>query len=317
MSSIAALRARQYCTALDAKVASLAADQHGVVTLAQLRQLGLSGRAVQARAARGALHRVHRGVYAVGHPLLGPDGRRMAAVLACGPGAVLSHRSAAAAWGFRATDRVRHEVTTADRGRRHRPGIEVRYASTLTSEDITVLRGIPITSVARTFVDLAGVITRESLDRSLHEAEVLGLLDARAFDDAMARTPNARGVGTLRAALRDPVAGVTRSALEDRFLRLCHKAALRPPRTNVHLRVDGRLIEVDALWPDVRLVVELDGAAFHRTARAFERDRRRDALLVAHGYVVVRLTWRRIADEPDAVVAELRAILVRRAAMQH
>ncbi len=167
--------------------------------------------------------------------------------------------------------------------------------------------------MARTFVDVAGVVARPSLKRGLHEAEVLGLLDARAVQDAIDRTPNRPGVGTLRAALLDPAQGVLRSVLEERFAALCDDAGLPAPRRNARLRVGRCLVEVDVLWPDRRVVVELDGTAFHRTARAFERDRRRDAALVAAGYVVARLTWRRVVDEPDVVVGELRTILALRA----
>jgi very-short-patch-repair endonuclease len=294
-------------------LAELAARQHGVVTAGQLRALGLGARGVSHRVARGRLHRVHRGVYAVGHPLLTPDGRRMAAVLACGEGAVLSHRSAAAAWGVRPTDRADHEVSTMRRGPGSRPGIDVHRVRVLAPADTAVVRGVPITSVARTLVDLAGVLAPHALDRAVHQAEVLRLLDARAVHDAMDRVPKRRGIATLRAALARPSAGVTRSRLEERFLALRDRAGLPRPRLNAHLPLGDRLVEVDALWRRERVVVELDGAAVHRTARAFEEDRRRDAALAALDHLVVRLTWRRLGAEPNAVLRELRTILALRA----
>jgi very-short-patch-repair endonuclease len=226
---------------------------------------------------------------------------------------VLSHRSAAAAWGLRPTDRAAHEVTTTRRGRGRRPGIEVCHVSDLSPADVMALRGIPITTVARTLLDLAGVVAPHVLERGVHEAEVLRLLDARAVTDAMKRAPFSRGIGVLRAILAEPTVGPTRSSLEERFVALCRRARLLQPYLNAHVRVGDRLIQVDALWPRERVVVELDGAAVHRTALAFEADRRRDAALAARGYVVVRLTWRRVADAPDTVVAELRTILTLRA----
>jgi very-short-patch-repair endonuclease len=313
VSSFDAPRARESCVGLDRELAALAARQHGVVSLTQLRELGLSERGAQSRAERGALHRVHRGVYAVGHRLLTSDGARMAAVLACGPGAVLSHRSAAAAWGLRPSSRACAEVTTTHRGRGGRPGIEVRHVRSLVFADVDELRGVPITAVARTLVDLAGVLSADALERAVHEAEVLRFLDAAAVRDAADRAPNRRGSGRLRAALEAGDPGDTRSRLEERFLALCRCGRLPRPRLNVHVALFDRLIEVDALWRPERLVVELDGRAAHRTARAFEADRRRDAALAAEGYVVLRLTWKRLAQEPDAVVRELRTILAARA----
>jgi very-short-patch-repair endonuclease/predicted transcriptional regulator of viral defense system len=292
----------------DRALAELAARQHGVVSLAQLEAVGLGARGAQQRATRGRLHRIHLGVYAVGHAVLGADGRRMAAVLACGPEAVLSHRSAAAAWGLRPSDRARHEVSTPQRGRRSLPGIEVHGVRTLAHDDVTELRGIPMTTVARTLVDLAAVLPTPALERALREAEVLRVLDARAV---LAAARNRRGTARLRRVLAEPDPGPTRSALEERFLALCRRRGLPPPRLNVLV---GRL-EVDALWPAERLIVELDGAAVHATRRAFDADRRRDAALVAAGYAVLRLTWLRVVYEADVVADEVRrALALRRAA---
>jgi hypothetical protein len=294
---------------VDEALAALAARQYGVVSSAQLRELGLRTRAVHHRAATGRLHRVHRGVYAVGHESLSLEARRMAAVLACGDHALLSHRSAAAAWGLRATSRTRWDVTTPQRGRRSLPGIELHAARALANEDATTLRGIPVTSVPRTLVDLAAVLPPGALERAVHEAEVLRLLDVAAVDAVLARSPGRRGTGRLRALLAQPSPGPTRSALEERFLGVCRHARLPLPRLNAHVATSDSLIEVDVLWPHQRVIVELDGAAVHQTRRAFHADRRRDAALAAEGYVVVRLTWQRITRERSAVVDELQRLL--------
>jgi very-short-patch-repair endonuclease len=297
---------------LDAAIAELAGRQHGVVSLEQLRSLSLDARAVQQRASRGKLHRVHRGVYSVGHRLLSQDGAWMAAVLACGRGAVLSHRSAAAAWGLRPTSRARIEVTI-ERSRRGPARVEAHRVRALAADDVTTLRAIPITTVARTLVDLAAVLPAHALERAVHEAEVLRLLDTTTVHQAMTRAPGRRGLARLGHLLSVPSPGPTRSAFEDRFRTLCRDGELPTPRMNTHVRAGNDLIEVDALWPDTRLIVELDGAAAHHTARAFHDDRRRDAALAAHGYQVIRLTWQRVTEEPEAVRDELRRIHALRA----
>jgi very-short-patch-repair endonuclease len=305
-------RRRSGPAALDRALADLAARQYGVVSLEQLRALGLGPRGAQHRVTSGRLHRLHRGVYAVGHDAVATDGRRIAAVLACGPGAVLSHRSAAAAWGLRPTSRARLEVTTSARSRSGPIAIELHRVRRLHADDVDVLGRIPITSVGRTLVDLAAVLPVHALERAVHQAEVLRLLDAEQLAAALARSPTARGTRTLRALLAEPSPGTTRSALEERFLALCRNSAVPRPRLNLHVPTDHGLVEVDACWPAARLVVELDGAAAHRTRRAFHADRRRDAALAAQGYVVVRLTWERVTREPDAVRHELTRILALR-----
>jgi very-short-patch-repair endonuclease len=269
----------------------------------------MDARTVQYRATRGLLHRVHRGVYAVGHPRLSTDGLRMAAVLACGPRAALSHRAAAAVWGMRPTARERLEVTTTDRGRRGPPGVELHRVRRLSRLDLTRHRGIPITSVARTLVDLAELLDADELAKAVHEAEVLRLLDVTSVEAAMARANGRRGIAMLRAALADPAPALTRSELERQFILLCRRTRLPIPKVNVSLTVGDRRIEVDTLWASERVIVELDGERPHYTRRAFHADRRRDAGLAAEGYVVVRLTWERIAREPDQVVAELHRLL--------
>jgi Protein of unknown function (DUF559)/Transcriptional regulator, AbiEi antitoxin len=289
----------------DVAVARLAADQYGVVALAQLLALGLSERAVHHRVAAGRLHRLHRGVYAVGHTALVREGRWMAAVLACGPGAALSHRTAACAWELRPSDTQRIDVITASRGRKGHRGIDLHRTRNLPPDDVDLLSGIRVTSVARTLVDLADVLSFDALAGAIHEAEVARRLDVRAFEG---RTNGRRGARKLAAALGEPIAPRTRSALEHRFVALCLGEGLPMPRFNVY--VCG--FEVDALWAAAKVIAELDGAAVHHTRRKFHSDRARDATLIAEGYVVLRFTWLRILREPRQVAEQIRTVLRRR-----
>jgi uncharacterized protein DUF559/putative AbiEi antitoxin of type IV toxin-antitoxin system len=291
----------------DRRTAALAARQHGVVALHQLAALGLAPGAVDRRVFTGRLHRVHAGVYAVGHPRLTQRGCWMAAVLACGEAALLSHRSAAELWGIGTYLDIRIDVTVPDRSGRHRPHIAVHRPRSLPEEDRGELDGIPVTTPARTIRDLASVVGASRLQRAFHEADRLGLLDVPALAALCTRTSGRRGAGRLRALLAThigPSPG-TRSALEHRFLDLCHRAGLPTPAINVPV-CD---YEVDALWPAQRLVVELDGYAFHHARKAFETDRTRDAALQLAGYRVLRVTHRRLVDDPSAVIETIRKLL--------
>jgi hypothetical protein len=301
---------------VDQAIAVLAAEQHGVIGATQLQTLGLSPRAIRHRVAAGRLHRAFPGAYAVGHPQLPVDGRRLAAVLACGEGAVLNRRSAAAAWGLLNGDGRRFDVVAPGRsgGRvADSRGIALRRTRRLAPEDVTTLRGVPVTTVARTLLDLAGCTPVGTLQHTVHEAEVLRLLDVDAVLATIDRNPGRRGTRALRRALGvsapDPVNGV----FATRFLRLCARHGLPAPRLGVHVDGGDRLYEVDALFATQRVIVELDGRAVHATARNFQTDRRRDSVLAACGYQTLRYTWRRIHDEPAAVAAELRHVLALRA----
>jgi REase_MTES_1575/Transcriptional regulator, AbiEi antitoxin len=291
---------------VDHAIASLAERQHGVVGLRQLRALGMTDSAVRYRIAVGRLHRSHVGVYAVGHWWLSANGRRMAAVLACGPEAVLSHRDAAALWGLRPSSRRRTDVTAA-RQMRSRPGIDVHRVRSLHADDRTKEQGIPVTRDARTLLDLADVVRRSDLRRAFEEADRRRLLDLFAVEALLHRSPGRHGLKALRALVDDASASATdtQSELEAAFLRFCAHHAIPPPATNV--QVAG--FTVDAVWPAQQLIVELDGYAFHGTRAAFERDRARDAELQRAGYRVVRLTWRRLHREPAAVAASLHGML--------
>jgi hypothetical protein len=273
---------------VSAAIAAFAGLRHGVVSLAEFADLGLGPRGVQHRADAGHLHRLYDGVYAVGHPGVALDGRRRAAVLACGDGAALSHRSAGALWGLCSDDSRRWHVTVPRSGRVEPRGIVLHKSRAVRRHDVLVLRHVCVTTPAWTLVDLAGVLSNERLERAFQEAEVLGLLDVEALLDALARCRGRRGTGRVRRLLAAPSAGLARSELEARFIRLCRAGHLPPPRFNVAVDAGGRNVEVDVLWADQRVVVELDGERFHRTRRGFEADRRRDAALVAAGFVVVR-----------------------------
>ena len=291
---------------VDGRVAELAQTQHGVVAHRQLLALGLGADAVQHRVTVGRLHTVHIGVYAVGHRLLSGHGRWMAAVLAAGSTAMLSHRAAAALWQLLSSAAPRLDVTVPGTSRRGPAGVTVHRTRRLHPEDRAECEGIPVTSAARTLLDLAGMVRRRELERAVEAAERLGIFDFRSVDRLVDRSAGRRGRRALRSVLldyREP--SFTRSELERRFVRLCRAAGLRAPATN--LWIAGG--EADVAWPDHRLVVELDGHAFHATRAAFERDRKRDAELQLAGYRVLRVTHRRLEREPEELVAAIQALL--------
>jgi very-short-patch-repair endonuclease len=293
----------------DEAVAALAARQHGVVSTAQLRAAGLGAGAIEHRVLRRRLVRLHRGVYAVGHARLTARGRLWAAVLACGGryAAVVSHRSAAAVWEL-APPATLVEVTTL-RHSRSTPTVRVHRTASLHGQDIHRGHdGLPVTTVARTLLDLAAILSPTRLERACHQAELQRRLDMTAVDDVLERAGTGRGSRRLRKAI-DQLAATgaqaTRSELEIRFLSLIAQARL--PRPLVNATVQG--LEVDFLWPTHDLVVETDGAATHLTATAFEADRRRDAILQVAGLRVLRVTWRQLTEHPDAIERSLRALL--------
>jgi very-short-patch-repair endonuclease len=279
--------------------------QWGVVSLAQLRALGFGYGAIKHRVAVGRLHRLHRGVYAVGHRALRREGRWLAAVLACGPGAVLSHRSAAAHWGLLATSQARIDVT-APRSRDGTGGIRVHRARSLDDRDTTAHEGIPITTVARTLLDLAATVRPDRLERAYAQALHLRLYDHRAIAALLARTNGHRGKSALaHATARDPK--WTRNRFEARFLQLIRDNSLPEPLVNHVLDApDHGHCEVDFYWPKQRLIVETDGWETHGTRAAFEADRAKDAALTAAGQRVVRFTW---WTDPELAVRRVKALL--------
>jgi hypothetical protein len=294
------------------QIAKIAARQHGVVSTHQLLDLGLTRSAVNQRVAAGRLHRVHPGAFAVGHPILSREGAYMAAVLACGPGALLSHRSAAALWDLRRSERSRIDVTAPGRRRRAIRRIEAHRSRTLVPRDAARVKNIPCTSVARTLVDLAEVVDLRALERACEQAEILNLFNAEALANALARVRGRHGAPKLRAVLGAAAPGetLTRSELEERFLALCGAAGLPRPEVNAWIPfAGGEGAEADFLWRGRGLIVETDGHATHGTRRAFERDRRRDQRLALAGYRVIRFTWRQVARDPGEVAQTVRQLL--------
>jgi very-short-patch-repair endonuclease len=267
--------------------------------------LGMTARSVQRRLDGGRLHVLHRGVYAVGHRVLSAKGRWMAAVLAGGPDAVLSHRSAAALWNIRPTARARTDVTVG-RNRRPRRGIEFHRIQ-LPDDEKTTHEGIPVTIVARTLIDLAKVLDRARLEKALAQAEIQRLHTGLPLNAAVQRHATRPGVKKLTAAIAKTTwaENITRSELEDRFLAFLDAHNLRRPETNV--LIEG--LEVDCVWRDKRVIVELDGRATHGTRQAFERDRERDRILQAAGWRVIRITWTQLHLQPAAVRRDLRKLL--------
>jgi very-short-patch-repair endonuclease len=286
----------------------LAARQHGVVSRAQLLAVGLTPRAIHARVTRGRLVRLHRGVYAVGHTALTSHSRDMAAVLACGPAALRSHRSAAHAWLILRSSSARIEVT-ADRGCKPKPGITIHRSRLTHPDDRALVNGIPTTSVARTIVDLADVLGDRRFGDAVNESEVLRLFDRDEVDKTLERLPGRKGrhrMNRILAAYR-PDPSFTRSGAERRFLRLCAEHYLPRPSTNIF--IGGH--ELDAYWEDARLGIELDGEVFHHTTQAYYEDRRRDRRLATLGIQVNRVTWRDL-DDAAGLAAELKAIRAQR-----
>jgi very-short-patch-repair endonuclease len=269
----------------DQVVAELAARQHGVVSAAQLGAAGLDRHAVARRVKAGRLHRVHRGVYAVGHKRLSFEGRCLAAVLACGESAVLSHRSAGVLWGMLLPSLHPIDVTVPSHsGREKRRGIVLHRSTTVGSELVTRRNGIPLTCPARTLQDLRRVLSPKWLQKASRKA-----LDLRL---------------DVTSAL-DAEPDLTRSELERLFLRLCRSHSLPSPEVNAGIGP----FEVDFLWRDLSLIVETDGFRHHSSRAAFESDRARDARLQALGYRVLRFTYRQVRETPQAVVASLRGVM--------
>lgn len=292
-------------SSLDRAAVELATAQHGIVSRRQLLRLGFSASRIDRWVALGRLHRAHAGVYALGHPLLSVRGRQLAAVLACGERAVLSHRSAAALWGLLQPAPGPIDVTVPGRSRK-RGGISVRVTRSLDRTEIGVREGVPCTTPARTLVDLAAVAGERELLRALEQSVVLRILDRAALTTALEGSRGRRGAGALRrllARLTEPPA--LRSELERRFLELVRGASLPVPVANGI--VNG--FEVDFHWPAHRLVVETDGRAFHGNAIAFDRDRRRDLALERAGWRVLRLGWRQVVEEPRSVGTALASLL--------
>ena len=291
---------------IEGEILRLVEKQHGVVALEQLHELGLGRSAIKHRLRSGRLITVHRGVYKLSPAPLSQRGRWKAATLAA-PSSVLSHRSAAALWGLQRA-RASVEVTALSGGSRSRRGLTIHRTRRLDRLDRAVRERIPVTALPRTLLDLAEVEDARRLRRATEEADRLGLLHLGDLERAIERHAGRRGVAPLRALLAGYTdAPPTRSELEDRFLDLCREADLPPPRTNAV--VAG--LEVDAYWPEVRLVVELDGYRYHSGPDARERDHDRTLRLQDAGCEVRRFTWRQVTRKAATVERSVREELDR------
>ena len=290
----------------DNQIARIARRQHGLITSRQFEALGLSRQAISDRCAFGRLHRVHRGVYAVGHAAISPAARRLAAVLTYGDEAVASHVGAAVTWELRKSSSRLQHVTVPGHAR-SRPGIRV-HLRTLVAADRGRRDGIPVTSLARTLVDLGDVVPSAHVRSALVRAEQLRIVDMTAIDAALARAGRTRGAAVLRGVLRiyDPRWEQTRSELELALLDLVTTQGLPLPEINAW--IESRFL-VDALWRRQRFVVEVDGAAFHDTPSARRDDARRDRMLRVLGYDVRRFSYAEMTASPDHVARTLRTAL--------
>ncbi len=282
---------------LDQRIAALADRFHGVVDVGQLRSIGASRTQIGKRIRNRRLVPLYRGVYAVGHRRLTSSGRWLAAVRALGSGAVLSHAQAAALWTLRPSRGGRIHVTVPKGGRAKRSGLIVHRTVDLLAEHVTVHDGIPVTTPARTLADLAGTVDKPALARALEEAEKHSLLDVPSLLAVSAGRPGAMNIRELVAQELPH----TRSEFEAAFNDLCDRYGLPRPLTNT--QVSG--FEVDAYWPDLSLVVELDSWRHHGTRAAFERDRERDAELHARGIATLRFTYRQVVTRQRWVASRL------------
>lgn len=284
-------------------IAQIATRSHGVTTRAELLEAGISPAQIEHRLRDGSLLRVHRGVYRAGHLAPGREATYLAAVRAAGPGALLSGRAAAHLLGVLGGREPRPEVTAPTE--RRIPGVDTRRARRGEVRDGTTWHGIPVTTVARTLVDVAAVLDPGALSRACHEAEVRHRATPADVEAVLARRPTSRGAARLRAILHGEEQ-LTLSALERRFLVVLRDAGLPIPLTNRF--AGGR--RVDCRWPAQRLTVELDGYRFHASRHAWEQDRRREREARARGDEFRRYTYGDVVEDPRHMLAELRAFLL-------
>lgn len=307
--SLHGMDAQQANDPIDARIAALAELQYGVVARRQLASAGVGRGAIERRLTRGSLVPLHRGVYAVGHRRLTQDGFWLAAVLAAGPRAALSHRDAASFHGLGRWRTRRIEVTTAGRAA-VASGVRVYQRRLLSPDDVTVVEGIPVTTIERTLVDLAAVVSHDRLAHALSEAERRRVIDARALRAAIARVEHRPGPGyaLLRAVLaehRRRGVTLTRHELEIAFRALVRDHRLPEPELNAW--IDGD--EIDAVWRAERVAVECDGWEAHRGRRAFQRDRTKSNDLLLRGWRLLRFTHADVVHDPADVAARIRTAL--------
>jgi very-short-patch-repair endonuclease len=295
----------------DRRIAEVARLQRGLIARGQLAALGIGQGAVDWRLGKGRLFPVHRGVYSFGFSRLLPLGRETAALLAVGADAVLSHRSAASLWGMHrsGTDDEPVEVLIDARRVRRRPGVIAHRTTRLGPDEVRIFEGLPVTSAARTALDIAAEVSLRELERAVDEALIRGIVRMPHLRDVVDRAKGRRG-GPLLAAVLDHRGAptVTRSQAEERFLELVRTAGLPEPEVNV--RLNG--YEVDFFWREQKVVVEVDGYTYHATRSAFERDRAKDASLVVAGILVLRITWLQMERKGLAAVVRVAQTLARR-----
>jgi predicted transcriptional regulator of viral defense system len=302
----------------DTAVLALAEAQHGALALEQFEALGLPRRVVQKRATAGRLHRIHQGVYALVPPsLLSRNGRVMAAVLSAGDGAAASYHASGALEEL-TRPRKMIDVTMPGRSTRTREGVCIHRSTTLRPSDVTTVDGIPCTTVARTLLDLAEVLTDRGLERALDHAAAAETLDLAALHDQIEHNRTRPAAAKLRAAIERHIPGSTPTAgeLEERMLALIRAANLPDPEVNVWLDLaDGEPpIKADFLWRATGLIVETDGFETHGSRTAFESDRRRDQRALAAGFRPLRVTWRQLLYEPERVAGALASSMLASAA---
>ena len=286
----------------DQELAAVAASQHGVVTRAQLLAVGISESAIERRLRKGVLWRAHLGVYRVGHSAPSLAAQYLAAVFACGQGALLRGRAAAHLVRLVKGSPPAPEVLTPTE--RHVPGVRTVRSRRIDPRDRIVYDGIPTTTIPRTLVDLAAWLNAEELALAFHEATVLHHTTPRHVEEVLARRPNAPGAGALRRVIHGDVR-VALSVIERRFIELLVSAGLDLPETNRN--VGGR--RVDCRWPKRGLTVELDGYRFHRSRHAWEQDRRREREAYARGDDFRRFTYGDVMEDPRAMLRELTELL--------
>jgi very-short-patch-repair endonuclease len=282
----------------------LAEAQHGQISHEQLLGLGYTRHAIAHRVARGRLHAKYRGVYTVGRRTTTRYGEWMAATLACGEDAVLSHRSAGDLWGIRPHKLFPIDLSVTTKGRARHDGLRVHRRSTLPPADRTHRHGIPVTTPTRTLIDLATLLTPAQLEAAINEADKLDRVDPYSLRASLEGRSGQRGVAVLKAILDRRTFVLTRSELERRFLPIARQAGLPKPETQA--LVNG--FEVDFFWPDLGLVVETDGLRYHRTPAQQAKDRVRDQAHTAAGLTPLRFTHAQVRHEPDHVRRILGAV---------
>lgn len=276
----------------------LARNQHGIVSRDQLLAIGYKRHAIDHRIRTGRLYPLHRAIYAVGRPHVTEHGRWMAAVLACGNGAIISHSSAAALWRVGAEDRGAVELSLLSPFQRRRPGIRIHRRPSLESRDLTHEYGIPVTTPVQTLIDMSLRLDRAGVERMINEADKYNLAHPPQLREALAERAGERGAARLRHILDRRTFRLTKEELERRFLPLARQAGLPTPLTGQFVND----FEVDFYWPDLGLVVETDGLRYHRTPAEQARDRLRDQAHTAAGLTPLRFTHEQVRYETEHVL---------------